>query len=328
MDDTLITGDDIEIRNFRDRFAAKYPLNPTSKLSSLYLGLEIEQTNDKILVSQQQYIKHKLDKYSEFLGTQKCTSNPLVSNFQELLISAETSTETEPLFPYRQMVGSLMYAMVGTRFDIASAVSIVSRYLDKPKKIHCDMVRRIFWYLRGSSDYKLTYAKSKTFTLKGYCDSSFANLENYASLSGYEFQLGDSLISWNSSRQTVIALSTAEAEYIALIPAIQEIIWLKQLLSKLGFPQDCPPIYEDNQACILLAKNPQDHKRTRHIQLRFHWIRGQLQEKTCKLEYCSTRSQRADMFTKGLFGPALRSHCQHLGLILYRALSCRRRVKL
>lgn len=217
--------------------------------------------------------------------------------------------------------------MSGTRFDIAAAVSIVSRFLDKPKKIHCNMVRRIFWYLRGSIDNKLLYERNSEMSLSGYVDSSYANLENYASLSGYAFQLGTGIISWQSSRQPVIALSSAEAEYIALTPAVQEVIWLKQILNELGYPQTNVPIYEDNQSCILLARNPQDHKKTRHIQIRYHWIRQHLFDKTFNLQYCNTKSQKADMFTKGLFGPTLRIQCERLGMV-NRAMYCRRRIRL
>jgi hypothetical protein len=134
------------------------------------------------------------------------------------------------------MGGSLKYMMVGTRFDIAAAVSMVSRYLDKPKKIHCDIVRKIFWYLRGSLQNRLLYSRS-SMTLQGYVDSSHANLE----ISGYAFGIGGSF-----SRQPIIALSTSESEYIALTPAIQEASSLKQLLEELGHPQGCISIFEDN----------------------------------------------------------------------------------
>jgi hypothetical protein len=326
VDDTLVTGTPLAVQEFRDALSSKYSVNQQNQLADLYLGLEIEQTENGIYLSQRQFIKQKLNQFSEHIGEQKNVSNPLVHNFQDLLLQAEDSTIVEPLFPYRQMVGSLMYIMTGTRFDIAAAVSIVSRYLDSPKKIHCDMVRRIFWYLRGSIENRLLY-HGKGMKLQGYVDSSYANLENFASLSGYGFVIDDSIISWTSTRQPVIALSSAEAEYIALTPAVQEVIWLKDLLNELGYPQGEVPLYEDNQACILLAKNPQDHKKTRHIQLRFHWIREQLKNKVFCLEYCDTKSQRADLFTKGLFGPSLRSQCERLGMT-NRAMYCRRGVEL
>jgi hypothetical protein len=221
------------------------------------------------------------------------------------------------------MVGSLMYMMTGTRFDIAAAVSVVSRFLDSPKKIHCDMVRRIFWYLRGTINNHLHY-HGNDMTLTGYVDSSFANLENFASVSGYGFLIGDSIVSWASTRQPVIALRVDM--YIALTSAVQETIWMKDLLTELNYPQEIVTLYEDNQACILLAKNPQDHKKTRHIQLRFHWIREQLNNKVFNLEYCDTKSQKADLFTKGLFGPSLKTQCERLGMV-NRVMYCRRGIR-
>jgi hypothetical protein len=126
--------------------------------------------------------------------------------------------------------------------------------------------------------------------------------------------LGDSLISWKSFKEPVIALSTAEAEYIALTSAVQECIFLQQFFNGLGMKQSMTEIHEDNNACIALAKNPQEKKRTRHIQIRFHWIREQLENKVFSLIPTRTFDQLADVFTKGLHGPQLRAISQRLGL--------------
>jgi hypothetical protein len=151
--------------------------------------------------------------------------------------------------------------------------------------------------------------------LIGNCDSSLGNLEDYTSLGGYCFMLNGTTISWKSFKEPVTALSTAEAEYIALTPAVQECIFLQQLLSGLGYPTAKTDIHEDNDACISLAKNPQDKQRTRHIQIRFHWIRQQLENQVFKLIRTRTHEQLADLFTKGLYGPHLRKLSADLGLI-------------
>lgn len=260
-------------------------------------------------MDQTQYLKDKLDKFN--FGDDGASS-PLSNDFLQQIENAPD--DYEPNFPYRSAVGSLMYAMVSTRPDIATAVSVVSRYLHKPKKIHCDMVRKIFKYIKSNNEIGLYYDHSGNRELIGYVDASYANGINCHSISGYGFMLAGALISWNSQHQPIVALSTAEAEYIAVTPASQEGIWLILLLKNLGFPQETVVIMEDNQACIALSKNPQDHKRTKHIQVRYHFIREQIRDGKFSLKYCPTKSQLADMFTKGLPGKTLRNLRAGFGL--------------
>jgi hypothetical protein len=163
------------------------------------------------------------------------------------------------------------------------------------------------------------YKKGGNTVLKGYCDASFANLKTYKSLSGHVFQLGESTVIWSACRQPIVVKSTQEAEYVALTPAIQDCLWATALLKELGFKQETVEISEDNEACIALANNPQSSKRTRHIQVRYHWIRQHLESKVATLKACRTGDQLADLFTKGLNGPMLRSFCLKLGLGITRS---------
>lgn len=311
VDDTISMG--IGAEKFRRKFKEKFPSKSGGEAHH-FIGLRISNQNDSICIDQEAYINQKLTEYEEFLDPNTCYSSPLLPDFAHTLTSAEKSDECEPSFPYRSMVGSLVHVMNGTRFDIAAAVSIVSRYLNSPKKIHCDMVRRIYYYLRGNPLKHLEYKKGD-MALIGFCDSSYANLENYASLSGYAFKLGGSLIEWKSMRQPVVALSTAESEYIALTPCFQAGLWLRGILSELGVPQKATTVYEDNAACIFMAKNPQNSKRTRHIQVRYHWIRQYLENNSFKLQPCKTENQLADIFTKGAHGPQIRSTSSRLGMM-------------
>ena len=134
------------------------------------------------------------------------------------------------------------------------------------------------------------------------------------SISGYGILLSGGLVSWYSHTQPVVALSTAEAEYIAVTDAAKEIVWFKLLLSELGFSQGNVTLYEDNEAAIKISKNPQDHKRTKHIQVRYHYIRDQINDGIFHLEYIPTEFQLADMFTKGLYGPRLNFLMDQLGV--------------
>lgn len=315
VDDTLTTGNEKSVQNFRKEFRNRFRVSEKGGICKHFLSIRFSDDEEFVYMDQSTYINQKLKDYEKYLGDpRKGCASALLPNFQDTLKEANESTETEPEFPYREMVGSLVYAANGTRFDITAAVSIVSRFGNNPKKIHCDMVRKIYLYLRANPK-KLRFKKGAEIKLVGYCDSSLGNLEDYSSLAGFCFVLGDSIISWKSFKEPVVALSTAEAEYIALTPAVQECIYLQQFLKGLGYVSTKTEIHEDNNACIALAKNPQDKKRTRHIQIRFHWIREQLENGIFTLLPTRTHDQLADLFTKGLHGPQLRTISTKLGLV-------------
>ena len=172
-----------------------------------------------------------------------------------------------------------MYAMLGTRPDLATAVSVASKYLDKPKPTHVKLVQHILKYLQVNQNYKLNFQNYGSVILTGFADAGYANDDNYKSRSGFCFLLGNSLISWYSGNQSVMAQSSAEAEYHSAVSAANEGIWLKQLLLDLGFPQQTIQINEDNQASIALTKNPEDHRRTKHVQVKYHVIRHYVKKK-------------------------------------------------
>ena len=189
-----------------------------------------------------------------------------------------------------------------TRPDITFAVSNVAKYCSKPTKEHWIAVKRIMRYLKGTHNLGLTYKKSDSNSCVGFSDSDWAgDLDDRKSTSGYIFQVGGTAISWKSRKQSCVALSTAEAEYIALSLAAQEAIWLRQLNTDLQGKQPEPTIlYEDNQAAICLSKNPQCHGRSKHIDIRYHFIREHVNNRNIELKYCPTNNMIVDMLTKGL----------------------------
>jgi predicted transcriptional regulator len=314
VDDILTTGISISIQEFRENFKRKFKVSEKGGICKHYLSIKFSRDTEYIYLDQTAYVNQKLEVKTYLLNPKESCASPLLPNFQELLIEANESKEIDTTFPYREMVGSLVYLANGTRFDITAALSVVSRFANNPKKIHCDMVRRIYRYLRGNNR-KLRYKIKGEIKLVGYCDASLGNLENYASLAGFCFIMGESIISWKSFKEPVIALSTAEAEYIALTPAVQECIFLQNFLQSMGYQTTKTEIREDNNACIALAKNPQDKKRTRHIQIRFHWIREQLENGIFTLIPTKTLNQLADIFTKGMHGPQLKTISAKLGLV-------------
>lgn len=200
--------------------------------------------------------------------------------------------------PYASAVGSLMYAMVCTRPDLAHAVSVVSRFMGDPGKEHWQAVKRIFRYLKGTSDVGLIYGGDTNCLVTGYSDSDYAgDVDTRRSMTGYVFTLGGSVVSWKATLQPTVTLSTTEAEYMALTAAAKEGIWLRGLVSSLGLHHDQARVYCDSLSAICLAKDQIHHERTKHIDVRYHFLRD---ESRIKVKKVGTADNPADMFTKSV----------------------------
>jgi ribonuclease HI len=216
--------------------------------------------------------------------------------------------------PYREAIGSLMYASVATRPDITHAVSALSRFLDKPGQIHWEAAKRVFRYLAGTRDLALTYGREQ-HDLTGYTDADGASEEHRRAISGYAFLIDGGAVSWYSRKQEIATLSAAEAEYVAATHAPKEAIWLRRLLFEL-FPLDTSPttLYCDNQAAIKLAIGDNYHARTKHIDIRYHFIRQVVADGTITLIYCPADEMAADFLTKSLPKWKVQTHACTLGL--------------
>jgi hypothetical protein len=202
---------------------------------------------------------------------------------------------------YQSMVGSLLYLALVSRPDISYAVGLMSRFSHDPNAAHLTGVKRIGRYLKGTPDYGLIYSEDKN-ELKGYSDADWGGCrDSRRSTSGNIFMFSGAAISWSSKRQTVVALSSAEAEYRALTPAAQEAIWLRGLSADLEMPCSDPMIiYEDNKSAICIAENTLVSAKTKHIQIREHFIRDCVQSKLIALVHCPTDQMIADILTKPL----------------------------
>ena len=218
---------------------------------------------------------------------------------------------------YQSAVGSLLYLSTRTRPDIAYAVGNSARYCSEPTNSHWCAVKRILRYLRGTTDLGLLYRPDNP-NLCGYSDADWAgDINDRKSTSGYVFIMSGSAISWRSKKQSSVALSTAEAEYIALSSATQEVMWLRQLMSSLLKDyklSESTTIYEDNQSAICIAKSQQQHGRSKHIDIKFHFTREQVELKNIQLVYCKSRDMIADVFTKPLSGPLFKRMCAMMGM--------------
>ena len=202
--------------------------------------------------------------------------------------------------PYREAIGSLMYASITTWPDISFAVGMLSRFLDNPGRAHWESMKRIFRYLSGTRNFELTYGVEH-HNLVGYTDADRAVQEHRHAISGTVFLMDGGAISWSSQKQELVTLSTAEAEYVATTHAAKEAIWLCQLIFEL-FPslKLMTSLYCDNQAAIWLTTNDNYHTHTKHIDIRYHFIWQVIASGALWLVYCLTDDMTADILTKGL----------------------------
>lgn len=261
-----------------------------------FLGLEISRLNDgSIHLHQTAYAKKVLERFkmTESNGaTTPADPNQILDNFK----NSEKAN-----YPYREAVGSLMYLAIATRPDISFAVGAVSRYLENPTESHVTAVKRILKYIKTTIDYGLRYDSSVTMDLNGYSDADYAgDKETRRSTSGHVFWFGSGVVSWCSERQKSVALSTTESEYIAASSGVKELVWLQRLLKEVTGQEAETNFYMDNQSAIRLIKNPEFHKRTKHIDVRYHFIREKFEEGFFNLHYVPSDEQLADIFTKAL----------------------------
>ena len=269
------------------------------------LGMEIskDRKNGKLSLTQSQYLKGILQRFGMNEQT-KPVSTPLVPQFKlSAQLSPKNDAEREYMakVPYANAVGSLMYAMVCTRPDISHAVGAVSRYMHDPGKGHWLAVKWILRYIINTVDVGLVFQQDNTIgqCAVGYCDSDYAgDLDKRRSTTGYVFTLARAPVSWKSTLQSTVALSTTEAEYMAVTETVKKAIWLRGLLEDLGVGQKHIKVFCDSQSAIHLAKNQVYHARTKHIDVRYHFVREIIEEGGVLVQKISTTENPADMMTK------------------------------
>ncbi|WOG92347.1 hypothetical protein DCAR_0311611 [Daucus carota subsp. sativus] len=226
-----------------------------------------------------------------------------VSTPAEASIKLRIDSTRESVNPtlFKSLVGSLRY-LTFTRPDIMYAVGLVSRYMEKPKQDHFMAAKRILRYIKGTLNYGLFYTHSQNSKLVGYSDSDYGgDLDDGKSTSGYAFHIGSAIFSWSSKKQQTVALSTCEAEYIAAAACACQAMWLGYILGELNLAKEDPvTIYVDNKSAISLAKNPVSHSRSKHINIKYHFLREQVNDKNVELVHCRTEENLADIFTKPL----------------------------
>ena len=297
VDDLQITGSSRKLcEEFIKDLGNKYNITNKGDLQ-YYNGLEIvrDKKNKRGKLHQEKYIRDILKEFKMEKATGKDT--PLGVNDD---LTVDEIGDYEDISLYRSIVGKLLWLSVCTRPDITTAVSRLSRALQKPSKKHWIGAKRLLRYLKNTKTHGLTYGGGD-LVLHGWSDSDWAGTANPGrrSTSGWIFLLNGAAVSWSSKPQQTAALSSTEAEYIAACSATQETMYLRAVLRDLGFAQgEATPLHADNTGCIQIANNPVFHARTKHIELKYHYIREKIETGDTVLVYENTEHNIADFLTK------------------------------
>jgi len=314
VDDGLCATDSEELyASFLADLRTRFDLSDQGELK-WYLGVAIDHnvTTGVTSLSQQLFVNTLLKRFDLEGITPKLT--PAEPNTHLLRADQPSTPDKETVRLYQQMVGSLMYLACFTRPDISYAVNQCAKYMSNPGPTHVTAAKRIFAYLAGTRDLKLTYTRSTEpgvgNVITSYADSDHAgDPDSRRSVTGYVCMLNGGAVSWQSVRQQVVALSSAEAEYYAASVAGTDVTYLRRLLSDLGYAQGAPTIlYEDNMACIYMSCSSAMYHKARHIDTRVYHLRELCRRGEMKLEKVASEFQAADSLTKSTPRPLFVAH--------------------
>lgn len=283
------------ITAFKNSMMKKFDMSDLGKMR-FFLGIEVLQKPEGIYICQRKYALDVLKRFG--MENSNAVCNPIVPG-SKMHKDENGVTVDETL--YKQIVGSLMY-LTATRSDMLFVVSLISRYMAKPTELHMQAAKRALRYLKGTVSLGIFYKKGGTKELFGFTDSDYAgDVEDRKSTSGYVFLLSNGAVSWSSKKQPIVTLSTTEAEFVVAAACACQAVWMRGILKKLSLTQHgCTTLMCDNSSTIKLSKNPVLHGRSKHIDVRFHFLRDLTRDGTMELMHCGTQDQVADLLTKPL----------------------------
>lgn len=316
VDDLLhMSSSTSEIKRMKKLLADKFQMRDLGPASS-FLGMRITRDRSKKLltIDQQNYTESIISRFQ--MDNAKPRRTPLPEGIHLQKGPPGYRAEASKRTYYQQMIGSLIYLMIGTRPDIAWAVSRLSQYMQDPTAEHITAVHHVFHYLRHTADYKIQYQGSGQSGLIGYSDADWGeDRDTRCSTTGFVFLMADGAVTWTSRMQKTVARSMTEAEYMALSEACSEIAWLKSLQKEIGYGTSSPtPLVSDNQGGIFLAINPAHDRRLKHVDIRYHFIREYVEGKRVTIVYISTNNMIADILTKPLERVKFEYFRERLGL--------------
>ncbi|CAL9028710.1 unnamed protein product [Prunus brigantina] len=294
--DDIVVGStsDLHVQEFIHVMTSEFEMSLVGELN-YFLGLQIKQSHDGIFISQSKYAKSLVTKFG--LEGAKSARTPMSTSAK---IHRDLLGKSVDQTLYRSMIGSLLY-LTASRPDISFSVGVCARFQSDPKESHLFAVKRIIKYVSGTIDFGLWYTYDTCVNLVGYSDADWAGCsDDRKSTSEGVFYAGNNLVAWHSKKQNSVSLSTAEAEYVAAGSCCTQLIWMRQMLEDYGLAQSCFLIYCDNMSAIDISKNPVQHSRTKHIDIRHHFIRDLVEDKILSLEFVPSEKQLADILTKAL----------------------------
>jgi hypothetical protein len=279
---------------FQNLMTKEFAMSMMGELK-FFLGFQVKQLRGGTFINQAKYIQDMLKRFD--MVDAKPMKTPMPTNGQ---LDLDPNGKDVDQKVYRSMIGSLLY-LCASRPDIMLSVCMCARFQSAPKESHYMAVKRILRYLVHTPNLGLWYPKGSSFKLVGYSDSDWAGDKvDRKSTSGSCQFLGRSLVSWSSKKQNCVSLSTAEAEYIAAGSCCAQLLWMRQTLMDYGVKFDKVPLLCDNESAIKIADNPVQHSRTKHIDIRHHFLRDHVAREDIELFHVGTEKQLADIFTKPL----------------------------
>ncbi|KAL7109082.1 hypothetical protein ACP275_06G153000 [Erythranthe tilingii] len=256
---------------------------------------KVKQLEDGIFISQSKYAKNVVSKFG--LKKAKPLTTPMTSI--ETLGRDCDGTDVDSTL-YMSLIGSLFY-LSASRYDICFSVGICARYQSSPKESHLSAVKRIIRYVSGTPELRKWYSKDTNNCLAGNSDVDWTKDEDDRKNTKRGcFYMGHNLVSWYSKKQNSISLSCVASEYIAAGSCCTQLLWMQHMLNDYGFREKELHVFCDNESAINISKNHVQHSRTKHIDIRLHFIRNLVEQKRVTIDYVSTDNQLADIFTKPL----------------------------
>jgi hypothetical protein len=298
-DDMVIAGSTIAtIDRFKRELASRYGVTDLGEIRWL-LGFEIKRDRIKrtIAINQAAYLKNVAEKFC--VGDAKAVHIPMDPG----LVPTEDDGSRLTNADYRGACGSVLWAAIMTRPDVQFSVGVLAQHTQNPTEMHWKALKRVIRYLDTTRDLWLTFGGIDK-VIRGFTDSDWGSQPDRHSISGYAFLVGTGAITWRSKKQSIVALSTTEAEYIAMADAAKEALWIRHILAEIH-PESSliVPLHCDNQSAIALAKDNKFHQRSKHISIRYHFIRDTVRDNEISIHYVPTADNIADILTKPLPRP-------------------------
>jgi hypothetical protein len=306
VDDMLVLGADLaRVKETIRRIAERWEIKDLGDVAQI-LGIQVSRDRQKrtLRLTQEPYIRALAREFG--LEGSKTINTP-ISDRNTITGATKDEAQADQSL-YQRGVGSIMWAAKGSRLDVQYVIGQLSQYCNNPTIRHWNAILRVVRYLNSTADYGIEYGAggSSEHQLQGYSDADYAgDTSDRRSVSGYLFILGGGPITWTSIKQRSVSTSTTESEYMALSEACKQGYWIRALLGELDRYQYLPksratPIFSDNQSCIALAKDPIAHSRTKHIDVRYHYIRELVSFDKTTIDYMPTGDMKADILTKPL----------------------------